>query len=436
MLAQNHVLSQRERGALKNLLKGLPIERACNWLIGARLDNERGVGWPHLTAQDMPTVWGGTADGARALVVAGMSRFDPVIAEAFEWLLTQQRADGGFGSREIVYSAVEATAWVLVLLQAMGVDPTSEEYSRRAIEYLDSCVTDEGGVGTSASDPVRIYSSCVSLWTLRGYSEKAVSIARFLKDSRDVRTGGWGTKPGAVPNALSTAHVLNVLLMVNQLSKEDVIAQQAVEYLLSQQQEDGSWDNFSETWFSIHQPHVPLRCDEYSTTWALTALLRAGLSPTSVPVARAISWLVRGQQDEGFWLYDPLDDSQHIWCTADSIVALCLARQRLLGTVSESEVWEQAVWNGVAAQEPGGKAVDLLEKMVTLLRENLTLILIVVLAMYVFRAQINRMIGLITGFLRLQSHELVSDVIANIVYALLAVLGTLVLNKLRKRAGR
>jgi hypothetical protein len=317
----------------------------------------------------------------------------------------------------------------------MRIDLNYEQYSASAITYLESCITEKGEVGTSAADQVRIYPSCLCLWALHGYSDKAVSIARFLKDARDVHTGGWGTKPGASPNPLTTAHVLDVLLMTAHSSPEDVIVQQAVEYLLSHQKQDGSWDNFSETWYSVHQPHVPLRCDEYSTTWALTALIRAGLSPMSSPVARATRWLICEQQEQGFWLYEPMDDSRHIWCTADAVGALCLVRRRLLDSVADSGTWELRPLS-TSQEGPSSRVDRFLNNAVSLIRENLTLILVVLLAVYVFREYVNIFAKSVTAFFRLQGNDLVASIVADIIYALLVILGTVALSKIRKQVNK
>ncbi|WP_202978713.1 prenyltransferase/squalene oxidase repeat-containing protein [Aggregatilinea lenta] len=425
------MLGQREKTALRMLVKGTPIEKGSMWLINNQRDSDQGVGWPHLNAHDVPTVWGGTLDGMRALLATGVSRHDPVVRRAYEWLLQQQRPDGGFGSREVVYSAVEATAWVLITMRQMEVDLLSDPNAQRAVAYLEESVTSSGEVGTSKVDPPRLYPSMLTLWALHGVSEKSVLVARYLKDSRDTKTGGWGIRADTAPNPLSTAHVLDVLISTGHLNTDDVITKQATGYLLDTQKEEGNWDNFSETWFSKHQSDMPLRCDEYTTAWALIALLRAGSSPSSLPLAKAISWLVYEQKEAGYWLYNPLDDAEHIWCVSDSIVALHMAKERLIQEMTENGL---TTWGSqdLGTSREGSTLEKNISKVWTSFKINLNTILLMLLAVFVFKDEIRSFADSILQSIT-DGNGIISDIVANAIYAVLVIAGTFIINRIRTR---
>ena len=93
-----------------------------------------------------------TMFGVRGLLAAGVPRTDPRIRRACEWLLTHQRADGGWGERQSSaslpeYVAADAsssvqTAWALITLAEAG-EP-DEQALARAAAYLDAEQLDSG----------------------------------------------------------------------------------------------------------------------------------------------------------------------------------------------------------------------------------------------------------------------------------------------------
>lgn len=424
-------LTDKEQTAFRALLRGTPITKAAQWLLSVHISSEKGEGWPHLTSQDMPTVWGGTLDGLRGVVLGGISLYHPIVQRSIQWLLSKQRDDGAFGSREILYSCVEATAWVIIALKQIGYDIKKSAQVQAAIGFLERSISENGEVGTSPEDPARTYPSVLTLWALHGLSKKTTLVARFLKDTRDSVSGGWGVRPNARPNPLSTSQVLNALLLSGHLDRDDVIVQQAIDFILAHQTEFGNWPNFTETWYSKHQPNIPIRCDEYVTTWAIMALLRAGLSVLSPPIVKGVTWLIHEQKKEGYWLYDPLDDSKHIWCVADSINCLVEVREKLMAYVADggTEVWNPPLQHsGLSTEEIIWKHIG---EAVLKVRQNLSSILVVIMALYVFRAQVNALINTIIGFLKLQSGELLTSLVSNALWIALVVVGTYILQRLK-----
>jgi hypothetical protein len=427
------MITERQRNAVKSLLKSTPFEKGEAWLRRIQIQDSQGIGWPHLTALNIPTVWGGTLDGIRGLLACGVSKYDPVVADSLNWLLSQRNLDHGYGSREITYSGVEPTAWVLIAVKELGFNIPDRTHFVETSAFLESCIRDSGEVATS-NDPneeARTYPSVLTLWALNGESQKTYQIARFLKDARDPISGGWGIKPKAVPNVASTAQVLYILLATNNLSKDDVITRQAIEYLLNNQKADGSWENFTETWYSIKQPHVPLRCEEYSTTWVLQALLEAGLSPAREPVVKAISWLIYEQAEDGYWLYNRLDDSKHIWCTADAVVALTMARKSIIDTVADKEYRD--MWSEGDARDQNYILIpkNFISQFFQYLRKNITTILVIMLSIYVFNSQIQSFIVGVQTFFQVQGDSIISDLLASVIYAFLFFLGAALLTRIR-----
>ena len=86
--------------------------------------------------------------------------------------------------------------------------------------------------------------------------------------------------------------------------KDDPAIRRAVSFLLGKQRDEGSWSEHGDTsrerrWIDGVQGHVA------QTSWALSALLRAGCQD-SAALDRAARWLCDRQEPDGSWAREPL----------------------------------------------------------------------------------------------------------------------------------
>lgn len=303
------------------------LEAAKQWLVKGYLDSgQAGCGWGHYLGETSPTVWGGTLDAVRALGRLGVGPLAPMVARSVEWLRTQQRPDGGFGSREVEYSAAESTAWVVITLSELGLDSSADEAYRKAVDYLASCVDVKGGVATTprdAADP-RTLPSALVLWALsleRNHANRCGRIVERLRLSQDPTTHGWGVNAGAPATPANTAQVL-VALHAASVSLETTWVREAAEFLVSKQHGDGSWRNSHDEWFTLDKPRTPFRCSHFATAWALLALTPFHINSCERAAREAAAFLVAGQRKNGSWQYDAYDPCEHVWAVTQAIVAL------------------------------------------------------------------------------------------------------------------
>ncbi len=401
------------------LLAGWPIESGAAWIRSVFIDKADRCGWAHLSTHDIPTVWGGTLDALRGLLAAEMSPYDPLFRRGVDWLFSQQRPDGGWGSREITYSAVEATAWVVFVLRHAGFDVASDERTRRAILFLESAIGPGGELATSPQDHLdaRTYPAHITLLALHDLSPRAAAVARYLRDAQN-DDGGWGIKENAPSNALSTAQVLDALLLTRHLNATGESGIRALRWLSDSQQQNGSWLNFSEQWFSVNQPTVPNRCDSYTTASALRALLHAGCSAFDQRVLAGAAYLIREQDSEGCWYYNRPDGCKHVWCTADAIDALAQVRDELKHHRDEVAAIVSA--SPVIPQRSSRFALGLA-------------VVFAIVAAIGFRREVAAIVRAALVFLRLQASNLTVNLMASVIYALAASLVVLLWRYVRAK---
>ncbi|MBV9887921.1 MAG: squalene--hopene cyclase [Acidobacteria bacterium] len=274
-----------------------------------------------------------------ALEEAGVPADHPALVKAADWILSQQvlgpgdwqiknkdAAPGGwvFEFRNDFYPDVDDTAFVLMALQRVKFPDTKrmEAAIRRGIQWLLSMQNRDGGwaafdrdnnksflnhipfadhnamLDPSTADVTARVLECLGRfgWTANHPAIKR-ALEFLLKDQCD--DGSWFGRWG-VNYVYGTSGVLRSLETVSLTAKE--YCQRAVNWLRSVQKPDGS---FGESLRSYHEPQTKGEGNSTAsqTAWGLIGLLAA--SETSDPaIQNAVSYLVDQQNADGSWSED------------------------------------------------------------------------------------------------------------------------------------
>jgi squalene-hopene/tetraprenyl-beta-curcumene cyclase len=271
-----------------------------------------------------------------ALEEAGVPEDHPALVKAAEWLLTKQVLGPGdwqvkntdaepggwvFEFRNDFYPDVDDTAFVLMALQRVKYpDPARMNAAiRRGIQWLLSMQNQDGGwaafdrdnnksflcnipfadhnamLDPSTADVTARVLECLGRF---GWSANHPAIQRavqfLLKDQCD--DGSWFGRWG-VNYVYGTSGVLRSLETVSLTAKE--YCQRAVRWLRSVQKPDGS---FGESLRSYHEPHTKGEGNSTAsqTAWGLIGLL-AGADASDPAIQNAVSYLVDQQNADGSW---------------------------------------------------------------------------------------------------------------------------------------
>ena len=246
----NSILALHELGYDLQLPR---FQRTKEWLLASQFlepffaTGAPGGGWSWA----VPGGWPDTDDTAynlKALIALGLSPQHPQLKKGIAWELALQNDDGSW-STFVPNSTLPfdqpcpyVTAHVLSGLRATGLFTANSEPVRRAIDWLRGRQEADG--------------SFTGLW-FRNYT-------------------------------CATAFVLEA--MAEYGLADDLMARRCRNWLLDNQNPDGSWGGH------IGQPGTP-----EETSWAIAALLLAGLSPTHRSIERGTAWLVNNQRPDGTW---------------------------------------------------------------------------------------------------------------------------------------
>jgi hypothetical protein len=428
--------SRNELQALEDIISGKLIRSGLEWLVSTHIPPVTNLdamlatdqcGWGVDTKLPI-TTWGGTVDGIRGLLACGVDPHDPLIARAVNWLVNQQRDDGSFYAREITWPCVEATAWIILGLRQAKY-PIESNVFVKAKQFLESCISPTGGLGTSDKDEERIYPSAIALMALHDVSsEKERQVAHFLKGAVDKTSGGWGNYPYLhqhfEPNLAMTIYALYALLSTEYLLPDDALCSHAREYILAQINRGDNWESFQEQWQSNYKGPTdpPNPCYHYVTPWAVLALLKTEIDPLDPLMVDLYTRIRDRQQPNGSWRYVKNDTREFTWCVANTLVCLREVRAHLVAPVVKAAfrtgpvIPEKRWWHRFQA---------------ALTRENLNSILIIILFALILHQQISGLIDMVLAFLKVTQPGIIAGTISDAIWALLALVSVFVVTRFK-----
>jgi len=305
-----------------------------------------GIDCPEGTA-DYPTptfrmqpclspVWD-TAQVVSALGDAGVSRTDPLMIKAGDWLLSKEIRYKGDWAQKVRnvepgawcfffnndhYPDVDDTCEVLLALNAVEHPRERQQYeaAQRAINWVFAMQCKNGGWASFDKDntkmifqyipfadhnamldppTVDITGRALEMLSAYGYTRKDPRVEKavqfILKEQEP--DGSWFGRWG-VNYLYGTFLVLRGLEAMGMWNHEPAV-QQAAEWIRMVQNTDGGWGETCGTYDDPNQrgigPSTPSQ-----TAWAVLGLLAAG-DTRSDSVAKGIRWLVDRQHKDGSW---------------------------------------------------------------------------------------------------------------------------------------
>jgi squalene-hopene/tetraprenyl-beta-curcumene cyclase len=296
----------------------------------------------HGEAPDGPTrrlegcqspVWD-TALSLAAMLEAGVAPDDPAVLDATDWLLDKQIVRPGDWAVRRPHLPSGAWAFEFANDNYPDTDDTAE---------VILCLS-----GVAHPDQARVDAAL----------GKAVEWTAGMQ-SRD---GGWGAFDadnnsalvaklpfcdfGAVTDPASADVTAHVVEMLSAVGAHDERCQRGVQWLLDNQEPDGSWYG---RWGVNYI---------YGTGAAVPALVAAGIAVEAAPIRSAVAWLKRQQNDDGGWGEDPRSYDDRSWAgrgpstasqTAWALLALLAA-----GEHDGTEVARGVGWLAAAQRSDGG----------------------------------------------------------------------------------
>ncbi len=263
-------------------------------------------------------------------------------AATADWVAGTQNTDGGFAASPDQPSSPAMTGWVMLGLEAAGINPLDvESGGEDPVSYLRA----EAGRLRSATDIERTILALTAagmdprkfagrdlvaqLEAKRdgdGGVDGQVNITAFyalamraagvdpsgLKRTRrwlvraQAKDGGWGFQPGAVSDPDSTGAALQAIVATG--AGGDPLAD-AVRYLRKSQRPNGG--------FALSTSGV---VNSQSTAWAVQGMVAAGAGGR--PRREALAYIESLRASDGHYRYSSASDQTPVWVTSQALLAL------------------------------------------------------------------------------------------------------------------
>lgn len=275
--------------ALKSLLdSGTPLDHpalvnAAQWLLKReiRKDGDWKVKSPELKpggwAFEFQNDWYPDVDDSgfvmiaiRDIAVRDEKAKQDAISRGFDWCMGMQSKNGGWGAFDRDNTKHLLNKIPFADLEAL-IDPPTADLTGRMLELM-------GSLGHNSSHP------------------RAARAIKFIKEEQE-KNGSWWGRWG-VNHIYGTWSVLSGLSAIGEDCSQPYI-RNAVVWLKSKQNSDGGWGECCESYYNPELAGIgPSTASQ--TAWALLALMSAGEAESSETI-RGVNYLLSTQKDDGTW---------------------------------------------------------------------------------------------------------------------------------------
>ncbi len=250
--------------------KCLPEGVGREWTM--EVFDEPKTGTPARQTSEVPVVFSGrsaTAEKAIAELEAAAPMVN-AIRRGVRWLKSMQSSDGGWGAFDADNTREVLTKVPFADHNAM-IDPSTSDITARVLESF-------AGLGIPADSPIH---------------KRAFDFIWNDQQPDHCWYGRWGV------NYLYGTWQVLVGLIANGVPADDLRLRKAVDWLKAKQQPCGGWGETARSYDdpSLRGTGIPTASQ---TAWALLGLLAAGESE-STAVQRGVDYLLSTQQPDGTW---------------------------------------------------------------------------------------------------------------------------------------
>jgi squalene-hopene/tetraprenyl-beta-curcumene cyclase len=245
--------------------------------------------------------------------------------EPGDWRIPRPNLEGGgwaFQYSNYYYPDLDDTSMVAWAMHRTGKGKYSEPI-QRAANWVAGMQSNGGGFGSFEVNNTQYYLNaipfadhgalldpptadvtgrCIALLSLADkdkYSNVINDAINYLKSEQEEDGswfGRWGTN-----YIYGTWSVLTALELANEDPQQDYI-RNAVKYLQDMQNDDGGWGESNDSYYPPKH-RKPFASTAYQTAWALLSLLAVGEAETET-VQKGIHYLINNQSSDGHWYND------------------------------------------------------------------------------------------------------------------------------------
>lgn len=257
------------------------MEKIINWFKSTQFSDGS---WEEISATYLVTI---------AMIEYGEPVDSPYIQRAITWIRENQQSNGGYAN--IKDLRVTDTALMLQGISELTNKnkPSKEIYN--SVKWLYELQNVDGGWGWIEEKSSDIDDTAIVLYALTSIGENPSRVeiqkgVSYLLSTQE-EDGSWTTYGGGFldPSSVDVTGRTIIALIDAGISNDEPEIKNASRYLLSQQRADGTWDAF---WCM-----GPV----YGSAYPVQALLKAGISSEDPSIQKSVNWFINHQNSDGGW---------------------------------------------------------------------------------------------------------------------------------------
>lgn len=265
------------------------IEKGVNWLFNIRNPD---FGWGDIVGRHSDPM--DTSEALFGILKAKNNPKEPKIQESIKYVIEKIKE-----RYETLTKAPRNLMWPILMLVEAKESIEFPELKTLLLEVEEKFKVNDGSWAFEINGEGNVYDTSMVIRAItRMYNKRTEETMKAIAWLKSIQNedGGWGFYKREKTEALPTSMAVIALIESGELINSKII-QKAIGAIQKKKNIEGGWDA---TW-EVSKKYTFDKFMHFTSPWSLTALLMANLDPNSGLIQNAIKFILKQQDESGGW---------------------------------------------------------------------------------------------------------------------------------------
>jgi squalene cyclase len=265
------------------------IEKGINWMFKIRNPD---FGWGDIVGRHSDPM--DTSELLFGMLKAKHNPKDPRIKESIKFVIEKIK-----GKYETLTKAPRNLMWPILMLSEAKESLELPELKALLSEMKEKFKTKDGSWAFEVNGEGNVYDTSMAIRAMiRMYKKKTEEINNAIAWLKSIQNddGGWGFYKKEKTDVLPTSMAVIALIESGEPTNSSTI-QRAISIIQERRNVEGGWDA---TW-ELSKKYTFDKFMHFTSPWGLTALLISNIDPKSELIQNAVKFILKQQDENGGW---------------------------------------------------------------------------------------------------------------------------------------